>query len=46
MSISTFYRKKRRAEILFALAFLEYKANIVTYDPTDSQEGSQLAMVI
>jgi len=46
MSISTFYRKKRRAEILFALAFLEYKANIVTYDPQNYQEGSQLAMVI
>lgn len=48
MSLSTFYRKKRRAEILFGLAFLEYKAKIRGTTPMDyiTNEGMQLSMAI
>lgn len=46
MSESTFYRKKRRAVILFALAFLDYKAHWRGMDPIFMDEGSQLSMAI
>ena len=48
MSLSTFYRKKRRAEILFGLAFLEYKAKVRGTTPVDfvTREGMQLSMAI
>ena len=46
MSISTFYRKKRRAEILFGLAFLEYTASIGYPLGLMDPEGTQLAMAI
>ena len=45
MSISTFYRKKKRAEILFGLAFLEYTACIRGSVAADFG-GSQLSMAI
>lgn len=46
MSLSTFYRRKRRAVILFGLAFLEYKAEILGYDPMymADPDGSQISM--
>ena len=46
MSSSTFYRKKKRAIILFALAFLDYKAHWRGMDSIFQEEGSQLSMAI
>ena len=46
MSESTFYRKKKRAVILFALAFLDYKAHWRGMDPIFQDEGDQVSMVI
>lgn len=48
MGVSTLYKKKRRAVILFGLAFLEYKANFIK--PTNvkytEHDCSQLSMRI
>ena len=48
MSLSSFYRKKRRAVVLFGLSFLEYKAEIQGHDMMLDLEpdGSQLSMAI
>lgn len=48
MSLSSFYRKKRRAVVLFGLSFLEYKAEIQGHDLLLEWEpdGSQLSMAI
>ena len=48
MSSSSFYRKKRRAVILFGLAFLEYKARFMGAEHIDcfDQEGTQIKMAI
>ena len=46
MSESTFYRKKKRAVILFALAFLDYKAHWRGAEPIFYDEGNQVCMTI
>ena len=48
MSLSSFYRKKRRAVVLFGLSFLEYKAEIQGHDMMLDlvPDGSQLSMAI
>ena len=48
MSLSTFYRRKRRAVILFGLAFLEFKAEVLGYDIMyqADNKGSQISMLM
>ena len=47
MGVSTLYKKKRRAVILFGLAFLEYKAHCFGTDTGSCDpDGMQIRMVI
>lgn len=48
MSLSSFYRKKRRAVVLFGLSFLEYKAEVLGHDLLLEYEpdGAQISMAI